>query len=272
VITVTKWLSVAIIVVALMVLARSFFSGPAAAAFQEQIRALGPWGPVGLALAYVAGTVLLVPASPLTLAAGALFGLGVGTLTASLASTTGAALAFLIGRYLARDRVVRMIQGRPRLAALDQAIDEGGWRIVALLRLSPAVPFNLQNYFYGLTSLRFWPYVLTSWLAMMPGTFLYVYLGQVGGAVVSGGRSRSPWEWAVLGVGLLATAALTVYLTRLARNRLARLTPGEATSQANDTTAPEAAGSSPRTALMLLIVALILAGLAMLRSGILPTP
>lgn len=264
---VTKWLSIAVIIAAVFVLARSLFSGPVAAGFQESIRALGPWGPVALGLVYVVGTVLLVPASPLTIAAGAVFGLGVGTLTVSLASTTGAALAFLIARYLARDRVVHLLEGRPRLAALDQAIDEGGWRVVALLRLSPAVPFNLQNYFYGLTSIRFWPCILTSWIAMLPGTFLYVYLGQVGGAVVSGNRSRSGMEWAALAVGLLATAALTIYLTRLARKRLARLEPAERADTGQE--APRPTATSPRTALALLAVAIMLAGIAVFQTGLL---
>lgn len=220
-----KWIGIALLMVAVLAGLRLYFTGPAGAALQAWIRALGPWGPVALGLVYIAGTILLVPASALTLLAGALFGLGIGTLTASIASTTGAALAMLIGRYLARDRVVRLIAGRPRLAALDQAIDEGGWRIVALLRLSPAIPFNLQNYFYGLTSIRFWPCVLTSWVTMLPGTFLYVYLGQLTGDVVSGQRTKSPYEWVALGVGLLATVVVTVYLTRLARRRLAQIAP-----------------------------------------------
>lgn len=220
-----KWIAIAVLVLALLAGLRAYFAGPAGDALQAWIQSLGPWGPVALGLVYIAGTVFLVPASALTLLAGALFGLGIGTLTASIASNTGAALAFLIARYVARDRVLRLIAGRPRLAALDQAIDEGGWRIVALLRLSPAVPFNLQNYFYGLTSIRFWPCVLTSWVTMLPGTFLYVYLGQVTGAVVSGQRTKSPYEWLALAVGLLATVAVTVYLTRLARRRLAQIAP-----------------------------------------------
>ena len=116
----------------------------------------------------------------------------------------------------------REIQLYPRFEAIDRAVREGGWKIVALLRLSPAVPFTLQNYLYGLTGIRFWPYLLTSWLAMLPGTFLYIYLGHLGRAGVeaaSGERSRTPAEWAMMIVGLLATVAATVYITRLRARR-----------------------------------------------------
>ncbi|MBI1321021.1 MAG: DUF547 domain-containing protein [Candidatus Hydrogenedens sp.] len=220
---IARWLSFAVIVVSVFVLTRSLVSPEVFADLQQWIESLGAWGPLALGVVYVAGVVLLVPASALTIAAGAIFGLGVGTIIVSISATTGAALAFLIGRYAARARVEEAIRTRPRLQALDRAIDEGGWRIVALLRLSPAVPFNLQNYFYGLTSIKFWPCVVTSWAAMLPGTFLYVYIGTLTGEVVAGGREKSPYEWTLLAVGLAATVAVTVYLTRLARRRLAEV-------------------------------------------------
>lgn len=194
---------------------------------QQRIATLGAWGPLVFVLVYVLAVLLLLPGSVLTMAAGALFGLALGTATVSLSATLAAALGFLIARYLARERIVRRLQSSPRFAALDRAVAEGGWKIVALLRLSPAVPFNVQNYIYGLTGIRFWPYVLTSWLTMLPGTLLYVYLGHLGrvGVEAAGGeRSRSPAEWTLLVVGLAATAAVTVYVTRLARKALRHYT------------------------------------------------
>jgi hypothetical protein len=127
--------------------------------------------------------------------------------------------------FLARERVARMARRSSRFGAIDRAIGEAGWKIVVLLRLSPAVPFALQNYLYGVTAIRFWPCVLTSWLAMLPGTFLYVYLGALGREslqAAAGGaeRPRSSAEWALLIVGLLATLAVTVYITVLARRAL----------------------------------------------------
>lgn len=164
-----RWGAVLLLVVSLFLWLRLMPLDQAAAYVIDRIEGLGLWGPVALGLLYVAATLLFIPGWILTLAAGAVYGLVVGTITVSLASTTGAALAFLIARYWVRDRVYHRIRRSPKLAAVDQAIGEEGWKIVALLRLSPAVPFNLQNYLYGVTAVRFWPCMLASWVAMLPG-------------------------------------------------------------------------------------------------------
>ncbi len=222
--TLIKWASVALVALSILLILRRLPLGPVVQALEEWVAALGVWGPVVFVVLYVVAVVFVFPASPLTLAAGALFGLAGGIAVASVGSTTGAALAFLVARYLARDRVAKWVECYPRFAAIDRAVGAGGWKIVAMLRLSPAVPFNLQNYLYGLTRIRFWPCVLTSWVAMLPGTFLYVYLGHVGwaGLEASAGadRTRTLAEWAMMAVGLLATIAVTVYVTRLARRAL----------------------------------------------------
>jgi len=219
-----KWVFIALIVVSVLLILRQLPIGPAMQALEDWIGNLGFWGPVVFGLLYVAAVVLLVPASALTLAAGALFGLVGGTIVVSLASTTGAALSFLISRYLARNRIAKKVEQYPKFGAIDRAISEGGWKIVALLRLSPAIPFTLQNYLYGLTGIRFWTCVLTSWIAMLPGTLMYVYLGHVGRvgleATAGGDQSKTPAEWAMMIVGLAATIAVTVYVTRLARKAL----------------------------------------------------
>jgi uncharacterized membrane protein YdjX (TVP38/TMEM64 family) len=220
-----RWASVAVIALGIVVILHRFPVEPAVRKLEDWSEGLGIWGPLAIGLLYVAAVVALLPGSALTLAAGALFGLIGGTIVASLASTTGAALAFLIGRYVARYRIQALLPRYPTFDALDTAISESGWKIVALLRLSPAVPFNLQNYLYGLTGIRFWPYLLTSWLAMLPTTFLYVYLGDLGreglqAAAGNAKHSRSAAEWAMLIVGLPATVAVTVYLTRLAQKAL----------------------------------------------------
>jgi len=89
------------------------------------------------------------------------------------------------------------------------------------LRLSPLVPFSLSNYFYGLTAVKFLPYLVTSWIAMLPATFLYVSIGAAG-KTLGEGRTRSPGEWALLGVGIAATVAVTVILTLVARRELSK--------------------------------------------------
>jgi uncharacterized membrane protein YdjX (TVP38/TMEM64 family) len=181
---------------------------------------MGFLGGVVFGLVYVVGALLFVPGSVLTLGAGLVFGLAWGVVVASASATATAAAAFLITRYLARDRVARLARRHEKFAAIDEAVREKGWKVVALLRLSPLVPFSLSNYLFGLTAIDFWPYVLASWAAMLPGTILYVYLGAAGGMAVGGARKQSPWEWALLVGGLLATVIVTVILTRTARLEL----------------------------------------------------
>ncbi len=219
-VAVVRWLSIVLIVAALLVIVRSLPIGHVMEAMKGWIGGLGIWGPVVLVLSYIVATVLFVPGMILTMAGGAMFGLQVGMVTVSIGSTLGASIAFLISRYLARDKVAVMAGRNRRFAAIDQAIDEGGWKIVALVRLSPVTPFSLENYLFGLTRICFWPYVLASWLAMLPGTFLYVYLGHVADVTMGTDRARTSWEWILLAVGLLATAGAMVYLTRLARGKL----------------------------------------------------
>ena len=211
-------------------------------ALEREVADLGFWGPLVFALVYIVATVLLIPASLLTLGAGVIFGLGVGLATVSLASTAGAAASFLIARYLARSKVQKMAESNDKFGAIDAAIADGGWKIVAMLRLSPAIPFGLQNYLYGLTSIRFVPYVLTSWIAMLPGTLLYVYLGLAAKTAAGGREGTSPAQWALLVVGLLATIGVTVYVTRLAQRKLAERSD---VGQASESSEEEAGQAGP---------------------------
>ncbi len=187
----------------------------------EQLGVLAPFAFIGI---YLVVTILMLPAWPLSVAAGILFGLFAGTTAVATGATLGMAGTFLIGRYLARPAVERKFRQYPRFAAIDRAVGEGGWKIVALLRLSPAVPFNLQNYLYGLTAIRFWPCVLASAVAILPGTFMYVYFGYAGRASLNAlspaQAERGLAQWALLIVGLAATVAVTIYVTRLARKAI----------------------------------------------------
>jgi uncharacterized membrane protein YdjX (TVP38/TMEM64 family) len=215
-----KWAAIGVTALALSLIARSLPLEHAVPALRAWIDGLGAWGPVAFGLLYAAATLLFIPALGLTLATGALFGVWPGVMLVSLASTTGAALAFLIARYVAREQVAFLMRGRPKLTAVETIMREGGWRLVALLRLSLALPFSLENYLLGLTAIGFWPYLITSWLAMLPGTVVYVYIGHVTGALVSGTRDRTAAEWVALGVGLAATVAALVYLAYLAKKAL----------------------------------------------------
>ncbi len=191
------------------------------------IQGMGGAGMVLFIGLYILVTLVLLPASVLTIGAGAAYGLAWGVVLVSLASTSGACLAFLIARYLARDPIRKRAEGNRKFQALDSAMEEDGWKIVGLLRLSPLVPFGLQNYFFGVTRVGFLPYLLASWSGMLPGTFLYVYLGYVGKAGANalsakGGEAADTLEYVFLGIGLVATLAVTLYATRLAKRRLDR--------------------------------------------------
>lgn len=193
--------------------------------FREWVAGLGFWGPAVFVLGYAAATVAFLPGSLLTLAAGATFGLAEGTLWATLGALLGSSASFLIARYGARGWVERKLEGRAKLRAIDRAVGREGWKVVALLRLSPAIPYNVLNYLLGLTRVRFGHYLAAS-LAMLPGTILYVYYGKVAGDVVSaagGAGGKTAWDWALLGVGLAATLAVTVLITRKARAALAEV-------------------------------------------------
>jgi uncharacterized membrane protein YdjX (TVP38/TMEM64 family) len=191
----------------------------------EWVQQLG-WVGVGVFMAlYVLACVLFLPGAILTLGAGVVFGLVKGAVIVSAASTLGAAVAFLIGRYLARDWVSGKLAGNAKFRAIDEAIGREGWRIVGLARLSPIFPFNLLNYAFGATRIALGQYVLASWIGMMPGTLMYVYLGSLAGNLAAlsrgaGGQPRTPAQWTLYAVGLLATVAVTVYVTRIARRAL----------------------------------------------------
>ena len=188
------------------------------------IEGLGPWGPVIFVGLYIVATVAFVPGSVLTLGAGALFGVGFGSVLVSTAATLGATAAFLVGRYLARDWVARRIAGNTTFATIDRAVAAEGWKIVGLTRLSPVFPFTLLNYAFGLTQVSLRDYVLASWIGMMPGTVMYVYVGTLIRAAGGGDRTRTTGEWILYGIGFAATVAVTVLITRVARRALARRT------------------------------------------------
>jgi uncharacterized membrane protein YdjX (TVP38/TMEM64 family) len=191
--------------------------------FAMWVESLGAVGPLVFMAGYVIGTVAFVPGSLLTLAAGAIFGLLQGTIWVFIGASIGATAAFLVSRYLARAWVEQRLAGNEKFAAVDRAIGRQGLRIVTLLRLSPAFPFNLMNYAMGLTQVRFRDYVLACF-GMLPGTLLYVYYGKLAGdvAALAAGmeQERGPAYWALLVVGLIATIAVTTVVTRAARRAL----------------------------------------------------
>lgn len=186
--------------------------------FQAWIEDLGPSGWLIFAAVYIVGTVLLVPVSVLTVVAGFAFGLAIGFPLVVVSATIGATLAFLVSRHLLHDRVDALIAGRPKFRAVNAAVSEGGWKVVGLLRLSPALPFSLQNYFYGVTDVTLAHYVPATLFGIMPGTLLYVYLGAAGQA--ASGEGGGPLQWTFFAVGLIATLVVVIVVTRKAKAKL----------------------------------------------------
>jgi len=193
--------------------------------FNDWVGHMGAAGVFVFILVYAVATVLMAPGSILTIGAGFAFGLWKGFLAVSVGATVGASLAFLVARFTVRDKIEGIAKRNEKLRNIDNAIGKQGAKLIFLLRLSPVIPFNLSNYFYGITAVKFWPYILASWIGMIPGTFLYVYIGTAGKAAVaaaSGGKAvRHGWQYGtLLSVGLVATVAVTIWVTKIARNAL----------------------------------------------------
>lgn len=197
------------------------------------IDSLGPIAPLVFILLYILVTVAFIPASVVTLGAGVVFGVVKGSLFVFVGAMFGATAAFLVGRYIARDWVANKIAGNDRFKAIDEAIGREGRKIIFLIRLSPAFPFNLLNYALGLTQVSLKDYVLGT-TGIIPGTIMYVYLGSLAGNLATLGSGESPSNpaitWAIRIIGFIATVAVTVYVTRVARKALKEAVPetGEA--------------------------------------------
>jgi uncharacterized membrane protein YdjX (TVP38/TMEM64 family) len=216
-----KWIVVALIVIALSALAAVLPVKDWLRQFIGWVQQLGPVGVIVFIVGYAFATVLFLPGWIFTVSAGLIYGIAGGTLVALAGAILGSSLAFLVARYLLRQNIEEMTKKNPRFRAIDEAIGKNGWKIVGLLRLSPLIPFNLSNYFYGITSISFVSYVAVSAIGMIPGTLMYAYLGAIGQASVSGETSqRSPWQYLLLGIGLVATIAVTILVSRIAKNAL----------------------------------------------------
>ncbi len=211
------WRPVALIaaVVTVMVLARVFDVGEHLQSLQGWIRGLGLLGPVVFAAIYAAATVAALPGSVMTIFAGAVFGPVVGVATVIVAATLGAGLAFLVGRYFARDAVARWLSTKEKFRQLDDLTERQGAIMVAVTRLVPLFPFNLLNYGFGLTKVPFWTYVGWSFLCMLPGTILYV----VGASAVTEAIARGRIPWVLVAV-LAVILAIITFLTRMAGRRI----------------------------------------------------
>ena len=207
-----------ILLLMLLVFIIAFWSVLPIAEWVEKFRAwmvgLGYFGVLVFILVYCALAIILAPVSLLSITAGLAYGAW-GFPLVFISATLAATSAFLVGRYLGRERVSKWLAKDARLQSFNKAVSDGGWKVVGLLRLSPLIPFGIQNYFFAVTNIKFIPYVLATAIGMTPGIILYVYIGAVGQAIGQGGAL----QWTLLAVGLISTVLVAWIVGRRA-NRI----------------------------------------------------
>ncbi|PIQ23960.1 hypothetical protein COW36_05425 [bacterium (Candidatus Blackallbacteria) CG17_big_fil_post_rev_8_21_14_2_50_48_46] len=213
-----KWAKPAVflaVLVLLFISARFLGLDKKLAELQTWIQSLGTLGPIVFVALYALATVLAIPGSALTLAGGALFGSSTGLICVSLGSTLGAALCFLIARYLARNTLEQSFENNPLFQKLDALTEKQGAMIVAITRLVPLFPFNLLNYGFGLTKVPFLTYLFWSWLCMLPGTLLYV----VGSDALTQALAKGQIPWPLVGLVILMLMLISL-IARKAQKKL----------------------------------------------------
>lgn len=222
-----KWLLILVGIVAALIIAKQLGITNYINDFLQNslnwIDSLGSTGIIIFILLYIIATVLLIPGTLFTLGAGILFGVIQGSIIVSVASVLAAAAAFLVGRYFVRGWVAKQIEDKPKFKAIDVAVAKEGWKIVLLTRLSPLFPFIFLNYAFGVTQVSLRDYFFASWIGMFPGTVMYVYIGSLAKDLATLGATTQDTtllQWGLRIVGFIATAAVSVYVTKIARKAL----------------------------------------------------
>ncbi|HWD57878.1 MAG TPA: TVP38/TMEM64 family protein [Stellaceae bacterium] len=178
----------------------------------------GAWGVVIFGAVLLVATFLPLPDWPLPIVAGYVYGAW-AFLLVYVGIGVPSILAFLAARYLARDRIRDLVERREKYRVIDKAVAKEGWQVVVLLRLSPVIPFNLQNYALGITGVPFWEYVGATLAGIVPGIAIYVYFGIFGHALGKGG---SMLDWVLFAAGVVATIALGAVVTRKTKSVFAQ--------------------------------------------------
>lgn len=185
------------------------------------IEGIGPARPLVFLIVYTLAAVFFIPSFLFTFAGGFLFDFWTAAFLSILGSSLGAVSAFLIGRYLARSVVEKYASRIPEFGKITALVEKKGWKIVLLARLSPLFPFLIGNYAFGTTLMSARHYFFASFLGTIPSAMVYTYSGRIAGSLAEmGSRTRTPLEWMLLGVGLIASVAISMYLRQLAQQDL----------------------------------------------------
>jgi uncharacterized membrane protein YdjX (TVP38/TMEM64 family) len=231
-----RWTAAALFVLAVVLFARVLPVERLRLWLSARSDALGAAGPVLLTVVFVAAVLLLLPATPFGLFAGAAYGILGGAAVNFIASTASAVAGFWIARLAARGPVARAVGRYPRLRAAYAAL--GGphaWKVVVAVRVAHAGPLGLQNYFFGISPIRFRTFLLAGGAATLPAAFLYSYLGFIGAealAEVGGGPPAGPVVWAWRAAGLLLAGAAALYVVHVARRAIKQAAADESDSGA----------------------------------------
>jgi uncharacterized membrane protein YdjX (TVP38/TMEM64 family) len=196
------------------------------ASIQQQVMHWGVWSAICYPLLYAGCNVLLLPGGILSVGGGFFFGLWWGFLIVLVGNVGGAALSFVLSRYIGRRWLKANVLGHPRIRALEPAVRREGWKIILLSQLHPLFPSSLMNYLYGLTTIRFRTCLLWVAIGQAPGLFLYAYvgtLGQLGLNLFRGKTHPRLFEYFVWGGGLLSLILILWLLGRIALRLLERV-------------------------------------------------
>ncbi len=189
----------------------------------EWVDAQGAWAAVLFILIMAAVVVCVLPGVLLTTGAGFVFGVVEGSIYVVAGTTLGAAIAFLIARYLFGPRARAYIMAHGKMRLVDAEMARHDWKVVMLTRLIPFFPGKLSNYVFGLSSFSFRGFVLGTAIGLVPYSVHNVYLGSIAANLATLGQreiGRSPTEWAVYGGGFVISIVAVIYLNRLAQRAL----------------------------------------------------
>ena len=191
--------------------------------FIHQVQGMGWQGMVLYVIVFALVCLFALPAMPMTIGAGIIFNFWTAVALAQIGLAIGAAWGFFTSRYLARGLVAEKLKDSPKFKAIDTAIGNEGWKIVALLRMCP-LPFGISNYIYGITSIPFWQYLIATVAGVAPSTAFFVYLGHAGKAGLDSVGNRSTAMVLPLAVGLIAGVACLFFVGKVARQAVAKAT------------------------------------------------
>lgn len=173
---------------------------------QTWVQDLGALGPIVFILIYIVACVFFIGGIPITVVGALAFGPIKGALLSTTGATLGGGVAFLIARYAGRDMVERWVKENKGLSKIDEGVKKHGWRMVMITRLVPLFPFNLQNFVYGITKVKFSTFMVISWFCMLPAAIAFSFMA---GSVVKGEGDLGK-TFLYLGIGAIFFVFITL--------------------------------------------------------------